>query len=135
MQVCLKTQKNEENNTCILQNHLYRFSHRIPSYKMSRNVKECIPIHFFELNPTALPTDKFPLIEENDQAQNNILEVHSLTSHSSYTREFDVKTYIVDSTEYMLCSLHSFEFSNRLANLYPKYKTLQYQHLQQTNKN
>ena len=62
---------------------------------MSKNVKECIPIHSFELNPTALPTDKFQLTEEHDQAQNNILEVHSLTSHSSYTREFDVKPYIV----------------------------------------
>jgi len=96
---------------------------------------ECIPIYSFELNPTTLPTDKFQLTEEHDQAQNNILEVHSLSSHSSYTKEFDVKTYIVDSVKYMLCSLHSFDFSKDLANLYTKYKTLQHQHLQQTNKN
>ena len=102
---------------------------------MSSDKKECIPIHSFELHPIELSTDKFQLIEEHDQVQNNILEVHSLTSHSSYTKEFNVKTYIVDSVKYMLCSFHSFEFSNILAILYPKYKTLQHQHLQQTNKN
>jgi len=78
---------------------------------MSSDVKECIAIHYFELNLTALPTDKFQLTKEHDQAQNNILEVHSLTSHSSYTRKVDMKTYIVDSVKYMLCSLHSFDFS------------------------
>jgi len=31
--------------------------------------------------------------------------------------------------------IHSFDFSKRLANLYIQYKTLEYQHLQQTNKN
>ena len=120
----MKTQKNEENNTCVLQTQLYKFSHRIPSYKMSRNLKDCIPIHSFELNPTALPTGKFQLTEDHDQTQNNILEVHSLTSHISYTREFDVRIYIVDYAEYMFRSLHSFEFSIIVANLYPKYKTL-----------
>jgi len=35
----LKTQKNEENNTCILPNQLCRLSHRIPSYRMSRDIK------------------------------------------------------------------------------------------------
>jgi len=54
------------------------------------------------------------LTEVHDQAQNNILEVFSLTSHSSYTREFDMKTYIVDSVKYMLCSLHSLTFQRIL---------------------
>ena len=36
----LEIQKNEENNACILSNKLYRLSHRIPSYKTSRDVKE-----------------------------------------------------------------------------------------------
>ena len=70
------------------------FSYRIPSYKVSSDVKECILIHSFEFNPTILPTDMFQLTEEHDQTKNNILEVHSISSHSSYTREFDVKTYI-----------------------------------------
>jgi hypothetical protein len=86
------------------------FSHRIPSYKMSSDEHECIPIYYFELNHRALPTEKFQLTEEHDQAQNKILEMHSCSSHSSYTKEFDVKTYIVDLVEYMLCSLHSCEF-------------------------
>jgi len=103
-----------EHNTCILPNQLYRLSHRILSYKMSSDVNECILIHSFKLNHTALPTDKFHSTEEHDQAQNNILEVHSLMSHSSYTREFDVKTYIVDLVEYKLCSLHSLTFQRVL---------------------
>jgi len=49
------------------------FSHRSLSYKMSNDKKECISIHSFEFNPTALPTDKFQLTKEHDQAQNNIL--------------------------------------------------------------
>ena len=122
----LKTQKNEENNTCIPPDQLYMFSHQIPSYRMSSNKKECIPIYYFELNLTALPTDNFQLTDEHDQAQNNILEVHSFSSHSSYTKEFDVKTYIVHSVKYMLCSLHSFDFSKDLANLYTKYETLKH---------
>ena len=85
----LKIQKNEENTTHYSSKS--RLTHRIPSYKMSRDVKEYIPIHSFELNPTALPTEKFQLTEKHDQAQNNFLEVHSLTSHSYYTREFNVK--------------------------------------------
>jgi len=36
---------------------------------MSSNKKECIPIHYFDLNPTALPTYKFQVTEEHDQAQ------------------------------------------------------------------
>jgi len=84
---------------------------------MSRDVKECIPIHSFELNLTALLTDKFQLTEEHGQAQNNILEVHFLMSLSSYKRKFNVKTYIVDLVKYKLCSLHSFDFSKSLANL------------------
>ena len=69
----MKTQKNKYNTCCILPNELYKFSHQILSYKMSRDVKECIPIYSFELNPTALPADKFKLTEEHDQAKNNIL--------------------------------------------------------------
>ena len=35
---------------------------------MSSDKKKCILIHSFELNHTALPTDKFQLTEERDQA-------------------------------------------------------------------
>jgi len=96
-------------HTSILQNQLCRLSHRIPSFKMSHHRKECIQTGWFELNLTALPTDKFQLTEEHDQAQRNQLEVHSLMWHSSYTKEFDVITYRVDYAEYMLCSLNLFK--------------------------
>jgi len=35
-----KVKEWREHNTCILSNQLYTFSHRIPSYRMSRDVKE-----------------------------------------------------------------------------------------------
>ena len=52
---------------------------------MSHHKEECIPIHSLKLNTTALPTDKFQLTEEHDQAQKNILEMYSLLLHSSYS--------------------------------------------------
>jgi len=36
-------------------------------------------MHYFELNPTELSSDKFQLTEEHDQAQNNIFEVQYKT--------------------------------------------------------
>jgi len=111
------------------------FLHRIPLYKMTRDRRECIQIYYFELNHIIVPTYKFQLTDQHDQAQNNILEMHSRLSHSSYTKEFNVRTYIVDLEYYKLRYIHFFELSKRLANLYTKYKTLQCQHLQQTNKN
>jgi len=98
------------------------------------DTNECIPRGCFELNLTSLPTDKCQLTKEHDQVQNNILEVHSHVRHSSYTNEFNVKTYVVDYVKYMLFSLHS-EFPKDLVNLYIKHKTLQCQHIQQNNKN
>jgi len=85
---------------------------------MSSDEHESIPIHSFELNSTTLPTNKFQLIDEHDQTQNNILQMDYRSSHSSYTKEFDMKTYIVDSVEYKMCSFHSFDFSKRLPTLY-----------------
>jgi len=40
-------------------------------------MKECIPRGCIELNLTAFSTDMFQLTEEHDQAQQNLLEVHS----------------------------------------------------------
>ncbi|AES97585.1 hypothetical protein MTR_5g056410 [Medicago truncatula] len=78
------------------------------------HIKECIPRGCFELNLTALPTHKFQLTEEHDQAQKNLLEVHSLPGHSFYTKEFDMRIYIVDLIEYMLCSLNLLTFHKGL---------------------
>jgi hypothetical protein len=44
--------------------------------------------------------------------------MYSRSSHSSYMKEFDVKTYIDDLVECKMCSLHSFEFPKRLENLW-----------------
>jgi hypothetical protein len=78
----------------MLPSELYKFLHQIPSYMMSSDKNKCFPIYFFELYHVALPTDMFQLTDEHDQAQNNILEMHFLSSHSSYMNEFDARAYI-----------------------------------------
>jgi len=57
----LKSQKNEENTTCILANQLYRFSHRIPSYKMSV-MEENAPLGFFEFDHAPLSIETCQLV-------------------------------------------------------------------------
>ncbi|KAL2325455.1 hypothetical protein Fmac_024513 [Flemingia macrophylla] len=54
-----KIRKNEVNMFYVLPNELYRFSHRIPSYKMTGNEREGVPIGSFELDPAALPVNLF----------------------------------------------------------------------------
>jgi len=51
-----KTGKNVANTFYILPNELYRFSHRVPSYKMSGDERKGVPKGCFELDPAALPT-------------------------------------------------------------------------------
>jgi len=63
----LKTRKNGENTYCILANELYRFSHKIPPYKMSNDERECISIYSLKLYPTVPPTDMFQLTDEYDR--------------------------------------------------------------------
>ncbi|XP_059302862.1 uncharacterized protein LOC132055010 [Lycium ferocissimum] len=36
-------------------NELYKFSHRIPSFRMTGTEKECVPVGSFELDPASLP--------------------------------------------------------------------------------
>ncbi|AES86689.1 hypothetical protein MTR_4g013060 [Medicago truncatula] len=81
----------ERTHFVYLPNESYRFSHQIPSYKMSNDKNECFPIYSLELYPTAIPIDMFQWTEEHDQAQKDILEMHSLSSPSSYTNDFDVR--------------------------------------------
>ena len=46
-------------NTFILPNELYRFSHQIPSYMMSGTEREGVPRGCFEFDPAGLPTEIF----------------------------------------------------------------------------
>ncbi|XP_061347361.1 uncharacterized protein LOC133292888 [Gastrolobium bilobum] len=48
-------EKNGVNLFCVPPNELYRFSHRIPSYKMTGNEREGVPSGSFELDPAGLP--------------------------------------------------------------------------------
>jgi len=77
---------------------------------MSYVKNECVPKYYFELNHIALSTNKFQLTEKHDQTQNNILEMHSCSSRSSYMKKFDVRTYIVDLVEYNMCSIKHLKF-------------------------
>ncbi|KAJ1387476.1 hypothetical protein SESBI_39998 [Sesbania bispinosa] len=54
-----KTEKNGVFIFCVLPNELYRFSHPIPSYKMTGNEREGVPRGSFELDPAALPNNLF----------------------------------------------------------------------------
>jgi len=51
---------------------------------MSHQRKECISRGCFELNLTALPTNKFQLTEEHDPVQKTPLEVHSCHHMKEY---------------------------------------------------
>ncbi|XP_009335671.2 uncharacterized protein LOC103928367 [Pyrus x bretschneideri] len=46
----------------VLPNELYRFSHRIPSFKMTGTEREGVPEGSFEFDPAALPTNSDDLI-------------------------------------------------------------------------
>ncbi|CAL5208538.1 unnamed protein product [Lathyrus oleraceus] len=59
-----KTGKNGEKTFCILPKELYRFSHQIPSYKMSGDEREGVPRGCFELDPAALPVNILEADEE-----------------------------------------------------------------------
>ncbi|RDX96406.1 DnaJ-like subfamily B member 12, partial [Mucuna pruriens] len=54
-----KTEKNGVDIFYVPPNELYRFSHRIPSYKMTGEEREGVPRGSFELDPAALPTNHF----------------------------------------------------------------------------
>ncbi|KAK7391956.1 hypothetical protein VNO78_20380 [Psophocarpus tetragonolobus] len=54
-----KADKNGVNKFYVRPNELYRFSHRIPSYKLTGNERVGIPGGSFELDPAALPTNLF----------------------------------------------------------------------------
>ncbi|XP_039060356.1 uncharacterized protein LOC120204325 [Hibiscus syriacus] len=50
---------------------LYRFSHRVPSLRMTGNERAGIPMGSFELDPAALPTYLFELVDSNDMKLGN----------------------------------------------------------------
>ncbi|KAB2037562.1 hypothetical protein ES319_D03G084300v1 [Gossypium barbadense] len=45
---------------------LYRFSHRVPSFRMSGKEREGIPVGSFELDPACLPSYLFELVDSAD---------------------------------------------------------------------
>ncbi|XP_039065544.1 uncharacterized protein LOC120210977 [Hibiscus syriacus] len=50
---------------------LYRFSHRVPSLRMTGNEREDIPVGSFELDPASLPTYLFELVDSGDMKPSN----------------------------------------------------------------
>ncbi|KAK4256970.1 hypothetical protein QN277_006623 [Acacia crassicarpa] len=66
--VCL-FQQFERNGTsffCVPPNELYRFSHRVPSFKMTGDERDCVPCGSFELDPAGLPVDLFGVGNTSD---------------------------------------------------------------------
>ncbi|XP_061348457.1 uncharacterized protein LOC133293855 [Gastrolobium bilobum] len=62
-------QQNVQNGICLFcvpPNELYRFSHRIPSYKMAGDEKEGVPRGSFELDPAGLPNSLFEVGDPGD---------------------------------------------------------------------
>lgn len=51
---------------CVPPNALYRFSHRIPSYKMTGDEREGVPMGSFELDPAGLPSNLFIVGDTGD---------------------------------------------------------------------
>lgn len=54
-----QTEHNGLSLFCVPPNELYRFSHRVPSFKMTGDEREGIPCGSFELDPAGLPVDLF----------------------------------------------------------------------------
>ncbi|KAE8720955.1 Bifunctional 3-dehydroquinate dehydratase/shikimate dehydrogenase isoform 1 [Hibiscus syriacus] len=50
---------------------LYRFSHPVPSFRMTGNEREGIPVGSFELDPASLPAYLFELVDSNDMKLGN----------------------------------------------------------------
>ncbi|XP_039003437.1 uncharacterized protein LOC120130222 [Hibiscus syriacus] len=55
----------------ILSCELYRFSHRVPSFRMTGNERKDIPVGSFELDPASLPTYLFELVDSGDMKPSN----------------------------------------------------------------
>jgi len=50
-----------------------KIPHRVPSYKITGDERECVSIGCFELDHATLPTNIFQSIKQHDQVQKNFL--------------------------------------------------------------
>lgn len=78
-------QRSEQHGVILLQvprNELYRFSHRIPSFKMTGDERDGVPKESFEFDPASLPTnlDDFIDLKKGNRAMN--------TEPNGLSREF-----------------------------------------------
>jgi hypothetical protein len=114
--------------------HLYKLWYRIPSYKMS--VTEYTSKRFLWV--WSCPSVNWNLSVDRAIRLNSKqpLGMHSfmwwLVLYEGIRCD---NIYSWFCRIHVLCSLHSFDFSTKVANLYPKYRTLQFQHFLQTFKN
>ncbi|KAM3358236.1 hypothetical protein P3S68_021167 [Capsicum galapagoense] len=61
-------------------NELYKFSHRIPSFRMTGTEKEGVPVGSFELDPAALPLNPDDIWYPGKLSRNATSELENLTT-------------------------------------------------------
>ncbi|KAK7269276.1 hypothetical protein RIF29_21998 [Crotalaria pallida] len=61
-----KAGKNRTKSLHVLPDELYRFSHRIPSYRMTGKERKGVPSGSFELDPAALPSNFYEVRDSGD---------------------------------------------------------------------
>ncbi|XP_047155876.1 uncharacterized protein LOC124826947 [Vigna umbellata] len=66
-----QTSENGAVNFYVRPHELYRFSHQIPSYKMSGNEREGVPRGSFEFDPAALPSNLFEVGDSGNLKMNS----------------------------------------------------------------
>nr|KYP37731.1 DnaJ isogeny subfamily B member 12 [Cajanus cajan] len=76
---------------CIPPNELYRFSHRVPSYKMTGAEREDVPKGSFELDPAGLPNSLFEVGMNNGQASTSHRDTSEGDTVVSQTNEKKVE--------------------------------------------
>ncbi|MCE5165884.1 hypothetical protein HAX54_012863 [Datura stramonium] len=79
-------QPTSQTNVCsffVKPNELYKFSHRIPSFRMTGNEKEGVPVGSFELDPASLPLNPDDIWypgKQNKESINAKSEVENVTT-------------------------------------------------------
>nr|XP_017222956.1 PREDICTED: uncharacterized protein LOC108199582 isoform X1 [Daucus carota subsp. sativus] len=78
---------------------LFRFSHKIPSFRITGKDRKGIPLEFFELDPAGLPID---LLDEYEMLQSNAIEYKfdNLTEDAGVASDISEEGYEIPDPEF-----------------------------------